>query len=166
MNLIFRGFWSSIMATSSMTMSLLQMHKYLPGRDQKPLPPAQLTESMKQKSGLGGALSSELQQEATMFSHYGYGAACGTLYAAVAPHLPGSALKKGVAFGASVWAASYYGLIPGINAHPTGHRMSLQRNSMMFLAHLVWGTSLSFAEEQLRRKGPETLDGRRQYPAN
>jgi uncharacterized membrane protein YagU involved in acid resistance len=161
MNFLFRGFWSSIMATSSMTMSLFHLQHFLPSSEQKPLPPAQLTESMKRKAGLMIPQSTEFQQEATLFSHYGYGALCGTAYAVAAPFIPGSTLKKGAIFGASVWAASYFGLIPGIEANPRGKNMSLSRNSMMFLAHIVWGTSLSYAEEQLRTKGPQLLDGRR-----
>ncbi len=160
MNVLFRGFWASTMATSSMTMAMFQFFKKLPVGEKKPLPPAQLTENIAKKTEITKYLSKEAQTEATMISHYGYGAACGITYALLASRIPGSSLIKGGVFGLGVWAASYYGLIPSMNLYPSGKEMSKERNLMMALTHVVWGASLAYSEEALRKRGPQMLNGK------
>jgi uncharacterized membrane protein YagU involved in acid resistance len=161
MNSIFRGFWASTMATSSMTLALFESFKKLPDSEKQPLPPAQLTENVVRKTGFTKNWSSEMQAEATMISHYGYGAAAGIAYALLADKVPGNSLIKGGLFGLGVWAASYYGIIPSLKLSPSGDDMSKERNTMMALTHVVWGASLGFAENSLRKKGFSMLDGQR-----
>lgn len=161
MNTIFRGAWSSIMATSTMTMVMFEAHKLLPKAQKKPLPPAILTNDVLKEMNLQPNVSSEVQDELTMLSHYGYGMAGGVLYAALASHSSLSPLKKGLLFGLGVYAGSYYGLIPGLHLRPKGKEMSRERQWMMIAAHVVWGTSLAFAEKELKRKSHTLLDGRR-----
>jgi uncharacterized membrane protein YagU involved in acid resistance len=161
MNALFRGFWASTMATSSMTLALFEAFKKLPIEEKQPLPPAQLTESLVRKAGFTKNWSSEMQAEATMLSHYGYGAAAGIAYALLADKVPGNSLIKGGLFGLGVWAASYYGIIPSLKLSPSAEEMGKERNAMMALTHVVWGASLGFAEHSLRKKGFKMLDGQR-----
>ena len=159
MNTFSRSLWASVIATSFMTAAFFRLHKALPTKDKKPLPPAQLTESLRRKvTQFEGA--SDLHSNATMLAHYGYGFACAGIFSAVAPKVPGNALAKGMAFGAGVWAASYFGLIPAINGRPQGPRMTAQRNGMMIAAHLIWGAALGYADKELYQRGNKMLDGR------
>ncbi|QLY25305.1 DUF1440 domain-containing protein [Bdellovibrio sp. KM01] len=161
MNVLFRGFWASTMATSAMTFTLFESFKRLALRERKPLPPAQITRSLTDKLHLTHKTNSEMQQEATMINHFGYGAVCGIAYALLASKVPGNAALKGGLFGLGVWAASYYGLIPALKLQPQGRHMSPQRKLMMIGTHVVWGVSLAIAEDTLKRKGTQMLDARR-----
>ncbi|UOF02512.1 DUF6789 family protein [Bdellovibrio reynosensis] len=164
MNTILRGIWASVMATGSMTLTLFGYFKKLPFLQKAPLPPALLSEDVVAKTGISKFLNSQKQQQVTMVSHFGYGAAAGVVYAFLAEKIPGSnPLVKGAAFGLAVWAASYYGLIPGLGLASAGARMTKQRNLMMAVSHVVWGSSLAFAEQELRHRGKDMLDGR-QHP--
>ncbi|WII70842.1 DUF1440 domain-containing protein [Bdellovibrio sp. 22V] len=157
MNFLFRGIWASVLATSSMTLALFNRFTKLPASQQKPLPPAQLTQNIAKKTGLAEKMGPQMQEQATMFSHYGYGLACGVLYSYLATKVPGPAMVKGGLFGLGVWATSYYGLIPGMNLKPSAKDMARERNIMMAASHVVWGAALGYSEEALRRKGKEML---------
>jgi uncharacterized membrane protein YagU involved in acid resistance len=148
------------MATSSMKMAMSQIHRSLPRRQQTPLPPAILTRDIQKKTPLPDNLSSEMQQELTMISHFGYGALGGIVFAALSPKISKSPLLKGTLFGLGVWAGSYYGLTPSLGLAPQAKHMTKSRNAMMILAHIVWGASLAYSEEELRTKGQALLDGR------
>lgn len=161
MNVFFRGAWASIMATSSMTMTMFQIHKLLPQSQRSPLPPSILTEEVLEKINLDQNYSSELQEELTMFSHFGYGVLGGVTYAALCSESKMNPLAKGTIFGLAVFAGSYYGLIPGLNLRPTGKQMTAERNAMMLGAHVIWGGALGYAEKELRRRGEALLDGRK-----
>ena len=153
MNALFRGVWSSSMATSSMTLAMFQFFTKLPSVRKNTLPPAELTQSIEKKAGgLDRVISDEAHQELSLISHYGYGAACGALYALAADKLPGSTLTKGALFGLTVWGASYFGLIPGLKLSPSAKQQNFQQNLMMASSHVVWGVVLAYAEEKLRHR--------------
>lgn len=160
LNFILRGIWASVMATSSMTLAMFQRFTKLPLTQRQPLPPAQLTHEIGSKSGITDNLSRETKAELTLLSHYGYGAACGITYALLAPKIAGASIVKGSLFGLAVWAGSYYGVIPGLGLHPSAQRMSKERNMMMAIAHIVWGASLGYSEELLRKQGHQMLSAK------
>lgn len=162
MNSILRGAWSGVMATSTMTMAMFKSHKELPREEQSPLPPAILTDDIQEKTGILPNANSEIKEQATLFSHFGYGALGGIAYALLAKRLPTeSPLLKGTLFGLAVWAGSYYGLIPSLKLKPTAPEMTPKRNLMMIAAHIVWGASLAFAEQEMRERGQTLLDGKK-----
>lgn len=159
MNSFLRGAWSGIIATSTMTMAMFKTHKELPRSEQGPLPPAVLTDDVQRKTGILPNASSRVKEQATLFSHFGYGALGGIAYALIASRLPShSPLLKGTAFGLAVWAGSYFGLIPTLDLKPSAPQMTAKRNLMMVAAHIVWGTSLAFTEQELRQRSAALLD--------
>lgn len=165
MNSILRGIWSGLIATSTMTTALFKFHQSLPETQQSPLPPAKLTTSLLRHlpggKQVSDNLSSETQMQATMGSHFAFGAGTGLLYALVAPKMKGTPLVKGTLFGLGVWGASYLGWIPAFGLKPQAQKMTLERNAMMVLAHLVWGATLGYNENQMRHRAKTLLDGRR-----
>jgi uncharacterized membrane protein YagU involved in acid resistance len=144
-----------------MTTTLFKYHQTLPQSEKSPLPPAQLTQSFLQKLPGQRRLSREAQMEATMTSHFAFGAATGILYSLMAPKLKGTPLVKGALFGLGVWSASYMGWIPAFGLKPQAPKMTPQRNLMMILAHVVWGATLGYNENQMRHHGETLLDGRK-----
>lgn len=161
MNSALRGLWSGLIATSTMTTALFKFHHDLPEAQKSPLPPAKLTQSILKLTPASHALSTEAQMEATLTSHFAFGAATGILYAFLAPKFRGTPIVKGAAFGLSVWTASYLGWIPAFGLKPQAAKMTAPRNLMMVLAHIVWGATLGYNENQMRHHGSSLLDGRK-----
>ncbi len=163
MNSVESGFWSGVLATGPMTLFMFAAQKSLPREEQSPLPPATLTKQL--TAPVADRLPSSLRQDLTMVSHFGYGIACGTLYSLLARRAPGPVAAKGAGFGLLVWAASYLGWTPALGLRAAAPKIPARRNAMMIGAHIVWGISLAFAEDKLRRFGAEMLDGKRRAPA-
>lgn len=133
------------------------MHRALPRRERYPLPPRLITERILTDElhlPLGLRREKKLQL-ATLASHFGYGAAMGGLYAALEPTVRDTvpAPLAGAAYGAAVWAGSYFGLLPALGILPPAHRHPPGRNAMMGLSHLVWGAALGSLVALGRRRG-------------
>lgn len=161
MNVLFRGFWASTMATSTMTYSLFEAFKRLTLRDRiKPLPQAQVATTVMKKADLTSKLNSEGRQEVAMIAHYGYGAVFGIAYALLASRVPGNPVVKGGLFGLGVWAASYFGIIPALNLEPKDRKQTPQRKAMIIGAHVVWGISMAIAENSLKKRGTQMFDAK------
>ena len=149
------GTIGGIVATGPMTAAMILLHRRLPWHERYPLPPREITMSFARKTGLAPQLDSEGRATATMVSHFGYGAAAGSLYTAlIAPR--GHALSKGVLFGLLIWGASYLGWLPATGILRPATEQPPRRNLLMIIAHLVWGATLSsfvalLAEESERR---------------
>lgn len=159
MDTLSRGIWASVMATTSMTMSLFKLFQQLPLQQRSPLPPAVLAKEIGHKLSLSKNLNLDEQSQFTMFSHYGYGAMAGVLYTLLTKKIPGNPILKGSVFGLGVWAVSYFVIIPALGLKSSGAKMSRERNLMMLTAHLIWGASLGYSEHALREKGKNMLAG-------
>ena len=162
MNTAENGIWSGLLATGPMTLAMFALHNKLPNVEKSPLPPATLTSQFTSLFGLDQKLSQNPRENLTMLSHFGYGAACGLLYAFGFKKLhPHSALLKGTLFGLGVWASSYMGWIPAFGLRANAYQMPAKRNGLMILAHIIWGASIGLAEFEMRRFGNQMLDGHR-----
>lgn len=156
MDFLQRGFWSGVMATSTMSLSMFKMFQHLPQNQKSPLPPANLTANLAQP--VHDMLSYKHKPDLTLFSHYGYGVACGLAYSVLQKYVKAPASVKGGAFGFCVWAASYLGWIPALHLRSSAYKMPTERNTMMVLAHFIWGASLGVAEERLRNSAHQMLN--------
>jgi uncharacterized membrane protein YagU involved in acid resistance len=143
------GSLAGLTATAPMTLVMEAMHGALPAREQYPLPPREITDELTQQTGLRGELSEEAQRGLTLAAHFGYGAACGALYAPVARALSLPPVAGGVAYGLGVWTVSYLGLLPaaGILRPATEH--PARRNALMIAAHVVWGACAGVLVDRL-----------------
>ncbi len=155
------GIWSGILATGPMTLAMFLLQKKLPETQKSPLPPATLTSQITAKLGIDQRLSTYRREDLTMLAHFGYGAAAGILFAFIQKKIRGGSVPMGLAFGLGVWGTSYLGLTPLLKMRANAYDMPANRNTLMILAHLVWGLSLSTAEKNLRKSGNEMLDGHR-----
>ena len=158
------GVWAGVMATGPMTAFLFRMHRKLPSDQQKPLPPAMLTTDFFDRIGLAKYLSSNQRENLALLSHFGYGAACGLIYSLITEKNKSYPLLKGTFFGLGVWGSSYMGWIPALGLRVAASKMSPGRNTMMVLAHVVWGASLGFFENEMRLRQKQMLDGGQHEP--
>lgn len=119
MNTLQNGFWSGVLATAPMTSMMMALAKSNP--EQKPLPPALLTEDL--TAPIADSLSSNRRADLSMVSHFGFGVALGSVYALSRMRRSSTSVQsdvlKGAAFGSFVWASSYLGWIPALGMRPS-----------------------------------------------
>jgi uncharacterized membrane protein YagU involved in acid resistance len=136
------GTIGGVVATGPMTVAMILLHRRLPRHERYPLPPREITMKLARKTGVAGELDRGGRAAATMVSHFGYGAAAGSLYAALLEPR-GAALAKGLLFGLLVWTGSYLGWLPAAGILRPATEQPARRNILMIAAHLVWGATLS-----------------------
>jgi uncharacterized membrane protein YagU involved in acid resistance len=158
-NTISRGLWSGIFATSTMTLAFLEGFNKLPDRQRSPLPPGTITDDTLNLTGLKSITSSESRQNLSLLNHYGYGISLALLYSILNKKIKPSPHWGGAGYGALVWFASYLGLLPLMQYRSRATNMTLQRNLLMFSAHLIWGVTLGYSNQKLAAQGAQIFDG-------
>lgn len=139
-------------ATLFHTATMWALKPRLPREHGRALPPTQITSTAARRAGARGVGSGIALRLATTFTHFGFGAAAGSLYPAFAARLRAKPVASGVGFGVGVWAASYLGWIPALGLLPPATRHPAQRNVMMILAHVAWGAALGAIYAQIQRR--------------
>lgn len=145
------GAFAGTVATAPMTAFMTRAHRLLPPEEKTPLPPAEITAKVTEEVGLRPHLDRDERRLATLLAHYGYGAACGALYAALAPRSEEAPVRRGVGFGLAVWAVSYLGLLPALGLLPPATKHPARRNALMIAAHVVFGAALGLLAERLEK---------------
>ena len=153
LKLLVKGAVAGFTATFPMSAVMMLGRELLPQREQYWLPPSQIVSQVAKKVGLKEAKDGPEYTLITVLSHFAYGAACGTVYAAL-PHriLPLPALK-GSLFGLIVWSSSYLGLLPAFEILSPATRHPAGRNALMIIAHIVWGSTLGVLVDSLSNEG-------------
>ena len=151
MNKYLAGGIAGFAATVPMTAVMEILHRW-PRPERKPLPPRQITVRLAKSAGLERVASEpEARTVATLASHFGYGAAAGAVYAPIAERVPGHPAVKGAAFGLLVWTLSYLGWLPATGVLRPATQHSARRNTLMIVAHLVWGATTGILAERLEQ---------------
>lgn len=139
-----RGAVSGFIATVPMSLAMLALQRTAPERERYRLPPEEITRRMAQRAGLADEVNEpEEVTAATMASHLGYGVASGSIYGLMPRLLPIPSIPRGILFGLSVWAVSYMGWLPAAGLFPHASRRSAGRNTVMIVAHIIWGATLA-----------------------
>jgi uncharacterized membrane protein YagU involved in acid resistance len=138
-NRVLLGALAGIAGTIAMTAAARALHPRLPPPERYPLPPREIMEGAL-PAPAKRMLDEQSRQSATLAAHFGYGAATGALYALLRP--TGEVLP-GAAYGLLVWTVSYFGIMPGLRILRPAHHHPLRRNSLMIVAHLVWGSTMA-----------------------
>lgn len=137
-----------VAATGPMSAVMVWLHRRLPGYEQYPLPPREITTKVVRKLS-GGSAPSELRSALTWLAHFGYGGAAGSLYAGAKQLVPIPGSLAGPLFGLLVWAVSYVGILPGLKILTPATDHPVRRSGLMIVAHLVWGWCLAMIYEAL-----------------
>jgi putative membrane protein len=147
-----QGGLAGFIATGPMSVFMLATQRLLPKRQQYALPPEIITEELAHRMHIRWHMNKKQVEGATLVSHFGYGAAMGTLYGLLAMKIPLPPPIKGVLFGLVVWAGSYLGMLPLSGMSESGQREQGRRNLMMIAAHVVWGSTLGVLSEFFAEK--------------
>jgi hypothetical protein len=146
------GAAAGFLGTLPMSIVMLAFHRTLPWTQRDPLPPAQVTDRLLAKIDLADDLSHDQRSALTAVNHFAYGAAMGGLYGTLTPDpLNKHPVSSGVAYGLTVWAGSYFGLLPSLGLYRPATREPLARNLLLIGAHVVWGASLGLMTDRLSR---------------
>jgi len=147
---ILAGAVAGCVATVPMTATMRAIHRRLPPHERDPLPPAQVTVNAAEVVGVADQLSRSEKHKVFLAAHYGIGTASGAMYGLLAPFLPGPGVLNGVAYGMTVWASSYLGVLPAAGLYKAPDREPARRHGMTAAAHVVWGGVLGALTELLR----------------
>lgn len=153
------GAFAGIAATAAMTLAVDAMFNRLPARDRYPLPPREITTKVAADVGLARHLSEPRRVDATLISHFGFGAAVGALYPYFARRSPAPPVLNGIVYGIGVWIGSYLGWIPALGILRPATQHPPARNVVMILAHVVWGAVTGIVADRLEKAGASSLAG-------
>lgn len=149
---LFTGAFAGATATAPMTVAMELMHRWLPQREQYPLPPREITANVTKKAGVQHKLDEEERTALTIVNHFAYGAGVGAVYGPIASKLPGSGVVKGMGWGLIVWLVSYFGVLPALDILPPASEHPARRNALMIVAHVIWGAVAGVIVEQLQQQ--------------
>ena len=138
----FQGAAAGFAATIPMSIFMLVGWTLLPRRQQYHLPPRMVTEKIAERVGLEDDMTEDQLVGLTIFSHFGYGALFGAVYALYEERVPMHSSLKGALTGLAIWIGSYLGWLPALGILRPATRHPWRRNLMMILAHFVWGITL------------------------
>lgn len=136
------GALAGFVATLPMSAVMLAARELLPLHEQYPLPPSEIVSEVAHKTGVEEVEAGPEHSAATAVAHFAYGAAAGTLYAALPHRIFPSAALNGTAFGLAVWTDSYLGLLPALGILTPATEHPARRNALMIAAYMVWGSTL------------------------
>jgi hypothetical protein len=143
------GALAGLLATAPMSLAMEVLHKQLSLRHRHPLPPRHIVERVLGRLGLGHRADEEQRRALTIAAHFGYGAAAGALYGALAGPTRPPPVPAGIGFGLFVWATSYLALLPTAGLFRRPAREAGERKALMIAAHVVWGVALGLLADRL-----------------
>ena len=135
---------AGIVGTMAMTGAMRRLHQKLPPKERYPLTPREIVDSAGAQTD--AELGNDAAKDLTIAAHFTYGAACGSLLAAVNPRI---GPRGGAAAGAAVWLGSYMGWLPAAGLLKPATEHPPRRNALMVGVHLVWGAATALAMREL-----------------
>lgn len=146
---LLKGAIAGFVATAPMSISMLIGWRLLPREEKYHLPPRLITEEISERAGIEDRLGENELVGLTIFSHFGYGAFFGALYALFEHQLRLHASLKGALSGVALWVGSYLGWLPAMDILSPATRHPWRRNLLMIVAHVVWGVTLGEVTRKL-----------------
>ncbi len=147
---ILLGALAGVIATVPMTLVLFGMARVLPSV--KKFPSGWVVKQLTKKAGIWPTLSMRERSQLSWTGHVGYGMLMGSIYLPLAKERSG--IGRGMAFGVSVWAGSYLGMLPLVASRKPFKKSFLDDHLQLVIAHLVWG---SYASRNKQSTPPASL---------
>lgn len=150
MNRYLRGAIAGVVATGVMTMVISAGQRlsllHTP-------PPTQITSAatsaVANRVGIDPEPPESGFNTGALAAHAGFGAIAGALYVAAKPILPSSRSAAGAIWGGAIWASAYGGYLPALRLYPWPDDDRHSRTAVMIAAHIVYGVTLTEAEQWL-----------------
>ncbi|HET9589599.1 MAG TPA: DUF6789 family protein [Anaerolineales bacterium] len=149
---LLNGALAGFVATAPMTAAMVIGWGLLPAHEKYPLPPRQIVGEVARRFGVEDDLNEGQLVATTLFSHFGYGALFGGVYASLEQNLSWPASLKGTLAGLALWVGSYLGWLPAVGVLSPATRHPWRRNLLMIAAHIVWGLTMGILSGKLNRR--------------
>jgi putative membrane protein len=146
---LLKGAIAGFVATAPMSISMLIGWQLLPQHEKYHLPPRMITEEIAERADIEDRLGETDLVGLTIFSHFGYGALFGGVYALYGQKLPMHDSLKGALSGVALWVGSYLGWLPAMGILSPATRHPWRRNLLMIVAHVIWGVTLGEVTRKL-----------------
>lgn len=137
------GAAAGAIATLPMSVVMCSGKEALPRRQQYALPPRQISDRIVHIAKMDKHVQASEMKLITLAAHFGYGSACGTVYAMGVPKQIQS-VSSGISFGLGVWCGSYLVLLPGLGLMTSATSHPWERNVLMLFSHAIWGGVLGY----------------------
>jgi uncharacterized membrane protein YagU involved in acid resistance len=148
---LIQGALAGWIATLPMTIFMQVAWNGLPPRQKYPLPPRLITKKLAKDFGVRRYLRGRKLTGLTLFLHFSYGAAVGTIYEILEDGIHLQHALKGMLAGLAVWAGSYLVWLPALGILSPATRHPWRRNVLMIVAHLIWGLALGLLTQEMNR---------------
>lgn len=149
---LLKGAAAGFIATAPMSISMVIGWMLLPRSEKYHLPPRLITEEITERVGLEDRMDEDQLVGLTIFSHFGYGAFFGSVYALFDNRIPMHASLRGALAGLALWVGSYLGWLPAVGILRPATRHPWRRNLLMIVAHIVWGVTLGEMTRKLTER--------------
>lgn len=161
MKRVIRAALAGLVATAPMSLWMLAAQRGLPAHERYPLAPELITARVGQRAGLAHLMARPAARRTlSLLAHFAYGAATGSLYAAV-EHAAAPPLVRGAGLGLLVWGGSYLGALPALGILSPATRHPARRTALMVVAHLIWGSVTALLSERWAGGPASSGPGRR-----
>ena len=133
-----RGIVAGLAATVPMTvtMGVLQTGTHPTDRTA----PSEVVHRAEKMINLDQEIGETAHETLTGVAHFAFGAAAGAHFGLAGPFT--HPVLAGFLYGASIYGASYIGVLPKLNLMPAPQTDRPQRQSATLVSHLVWGVAL------------------------
>jgi putative membrane protein len=125
------GLVAGVAATAAKT---LAERLYPPRTHGEPEPPDLLSERL-----AGHPLDADTRHAAAESIHWGFGAAAGACYGALAEFYPAVTSKEGASFGLALMALTHQGILPAMELSAPPEEQSKREHSSETATHLIYG---------------------------
>lgn len=132
---LWKGLVAGLVAGVAATAAKTLAEKFYPPRIHgEPEPPELLTERI-----AGDDLDETTKLVASESIHWGFGAAAGAFYGALAEFYPAATSKEGANFGLVLMALTHEGVLPAMALSPPAEQQSEREQSSEAVTHLIYG---------------------------
>jgi putative membrane protein len=112
----------------------------------EPEPPEVLAESV-----AGHALDADTKAVAAEGIHWGFGAAVGAAYGALAEYYPAATAKEGASFGMALEALTHESALPALGLSAEPEETTMRERASEVTSHVVYGVTTEFVRSIVRR---------------
>jgi putative membrane protein len=99
----------------------------------------------------GHALDSETKAMAAEGIHWGFGAAVGAAYGALAEYYPAATSKEGASFGMALEALTHETALPALGLSPEPKDQTSRERASEMTSHVVYGLATEFVRKLVRK---------------
>lgn len=141
------GLVGGLVATGAKT---LAEKVYPPRTHGEPEPPDVLVDKVTGQVG-AGKLDSKTKTFATEAVHWGFGAAVGAAYGAVAEYYPAATARDGATFGVTLMGFAHEGALPALGLSRPPAQQTNREKSSELVTHVVFGVVAELVRRSVRK---------------